>query len=166
MPKKAITIVLAITLMFAAFGCTPQPDAGSSDNLEGTLPEILNKIYESAELDADTKSWLAGMSNAEVPDDNKEWFFGTSDIEYAEAFASEPMISSQPYSLVLVRANEGQDIEALKATIRNNVDPVKWLCVFVDESDVVVDNIGDVVILIMSSDSAALHEAFLSLNAE
>jgi hypothetical protein len=41
---------------------------------------------------------------------------------------------------------------------------MKWVCVGVDPDNVIVDSIGDVVILIMSDDNAqALHQAFLAL---
>jgi hypothetical protein len=49
-------------------------------------------------------------------------------------------------------------------TIRNNVNPQKWICVGVDRENVIVDSIGDLVILIMSDNGPqALHEAFLNL---
>ena len=40
----------------------------------------------------------------------------------------------------------------------------KWVCVGVDPDNIIVDSIGDIVILIMSdTDAQDLHQAFLSL---
>lgn len=58
---------------------------------------------------------------------------------------------------------EGTDVAGVKTAIRENVDPNKWICVGVSENDVVVDNIGNLVILIMSDESEALHDSFLAL---
>jgi hypothetical protein len=58
---------------------------------------------------------------------------------------------------------DGADIEAAKTLIKDSVNPAKWICVAVDPSNVVVDNIGNLVVLIMSDDSAKIHESFLKL---
>ena len=51
-----------------------------------------------------------------------------------------------------------------KINEKENVDPMKWVCVGVDTKNILVDNIGDVLILVMSDEAGkALHEAFLSL---
>ena len=61
-------------------------------------------------------------------------------------------------------AKEGADIEQIKTAIKENVDPQKWICVGVDPEKIIVDNIGDIIILIMSDDQGeALHNAFLAL---
>lgn len=73
-------------------------------------------------------------------------------------------MTSSAYSLCLLRVKEGADIKAIKKDIKENVDPRKWICVGVDPDNIIVDNIGDVVVLIMSDDAgSALHDAFLQL---
>ncbi|MDI9488487.1 MAG: hypothetical protein QM222_04050, partial [Bacillota bacterium] len=64
----------------------------------------------------------------------------------------------------LVRAKEGADIEKIKTDIKDNVNPMKWVCVGVSEENVIVDSIGDIIFLVMSDNQAqALHNAFLAL---
>ena len=87
----------------------------------------------------------------EVNDENKAYYFGTDDIEFKEALASEPMINAIAHSVVLVRLNEGQDAEEVKKTIKENVNPAKWVCVQVEEQNVHVESKGDLVILIMDN---------------
>ena len=91
------------------------------------------------------------------------YFLGADDIPFAEGVASEAAIGAQAYSLVLLRMEANADIEAAKTKIKNGVDPMKWICAGVDPSDVIVDNLGDLVILIMADSSKALHESFLEL---
>lgn len=94
---------------------------------------------------------------------NIVYFIGADDIPFSEGVVSESMIGSLPYSLVMLRMEADSDIESAKTKIKNGVDPQKWICVGVDPSDVVVDNIGDLVILIMAPNSKELHEEFLKL---
>jgi len=68
------------------------------------------------------------------------------------------------YELTLVRIKGDADIEAIKEEIKENVDPRKWVCVGVDPENVIVDNIDNLIIIIMSNDECnALHNAFLAL---
>jgi hypothetical protein len=93
---------------------------------------------------------------------NIEYFIGAKDIPFTSGFVSEPVFSGA-YSVVLLRMEEDADIAAAKTKIKAGVDPNKWICAMVDPSDVIVTNIGDVVILIMANQSKGLYEAFLSL---
>ena len=134
------------------------PETKPEDNiLEGELEDIIEKIYSISEVE------LPQTDLTEVTSENSKYFLGTDNIEFAEALASEPLMGSTPHSLVLLRAKDGADIDEIKAEIKNNVDPRKWICVGVDPEKVIVDNIDNLIILIMDNESEKLHEAFLSL---
>lgn len=137
--KKVLMAVLAVSVMLLA-ACGQK-----EKNVEGTLSEIMTKVYAGTEND------MPMLSQTEVTDENKAYYFGTDDIEFKEALASEPMMSSIAHSVVLVRLNEGQDAEAVKKTIKENVNPAKWVCVSVEEQNVHVESKGDLVILIMDN---------------
>lgn len=146
-----------IGLMLVACGSNQKSDK----NLEGTLEEIMNKVYEGVPQDQ-----LPAVSNAPITAEMSEAFLGkgvTSD-RYKEAQTGDAMINAVAHSVCLVRANSIDDVEALKADIQANADPAKWICTVADK--VIVDNIGDVVILIMSDEATAksVHESFLNLN--
>lgn len=138
MKKVLIAVLAAAMMMLAACG-------QKEKNVEGTLSEIMAKVYAGTEND------MPMLSQMEVTGENKAYYFGTDDIEFKEALASEPMISSIAHSVVLVRLNEGQDAEAVKKTIKENVNPAKWVCVSVEEQNVHVESKGDLVILIMDN---------------
>ena len=165
MMKKIIVLILALVTVLSLGACGKTND--KSNNLDGSLNEIMDKIYETADLEDDFRDYVEnGMMLEKVNAERAEYFLGKSDIEFEEALASEPMIQPGAYSLVLVRAKEGADIEKIKTEIRENADPNKWICVGVNEENIIVDNIGDIIFLVMSDEGAKpLHEAFLALES-
>ncbi len=153
--KKIICALLLVVMVlsFAACGQT---------KIEGTLDELVDKIY----ADSGTEEEFAEFSKNEVTDENKFYCFGTNDISFKEALSSDPPFNVTPYSLVLVRINEGDNPEEIKAIIKENANPRKWVCVGVDDDQVYVETNGDLVLLLMCGDdeqSAKIIEAFLAL---
>ncbi|MGI6562629.1 MAG: hypothetical protein ACOX3Q_08735 [Clostridia bacterium] len=161
--KKLILVLIALSVAFSFVACKSENTEPSG--LEGSLEDILDKIYETAELDDSFKRFVEeGLMVQEITEENIKYHLGVEEMEYEEAIASEPIMQPGAYSLCLVRAKEGADIEQMKADIKKNVDPRKWICVGVDEENVIVDNIGDVIFLVMSNTNAQeLHQAFLAL---
>ncbi|MGI5900368.1 MAG: hypothetical protein ACOX8S_10675 [Christensenellales bacterium] len=138
-----------------------EPEPTQTPPEEGSLEALLAGIYANVQSDEAYKAWLStGLVTTEITEANAEYYLGTNELEFERAIASEPMISAQAYSLCLIKMDEDADMEAAKAAIRENVNPAKWICVVVDEKDVIVDDAGGVIILIMADKSAELHEAF------
>ncbi|MBO5477467.1 MAG: DUF4358 domain-containing protein [Clostridia bacterium] len=150
MNKKVISIVIAVVVVVALvvlavmlMGNKPQ------EHVEGTLTDLMTKLYANIPEDE-----LPMLANTEVTAENVEYFLGTADVQYTEALASEPMMSSIAHSVVLVRVPEDANVEEVKEKIKTNVDPVKWLCVSVDPQNVKVENRGNLVVLIMDNEKA------------
>ena len=99
----------------------------------------------------------------EIPEDQFEYYFFVKDVDYAEAFASVPMINVVPYQVCLLRVNEGVDVEKLKEEIKANANPRKWVCVEVDPADVRVESEGDLIFFAMAEHSDKYAEAFHKL---
>lgn len=125
-----------------------------NDSLETIMEAVYSRIKERPMM----------LENRVVTDENSKYFLGLEALNGAEALASESMIGSTAHSVVLLRAPEGSDVEALKKEIKENVDPRKWICVGVEREEVIVDNIGNVIIMIIDSQNPEkLHEGFLKL---
>ena len=142
-----ILILLLVVVTFTLTGC-------ASKNVEGTLTEIMEKIY--TDIKEDEMPMLETVNiletDPETLDDTIIYTIGTKDIEYKEIYESRPMMGSIAYSVVLVRMEEGADVEAAKTAIKENVDPRKWFCVWVEPEDVIIKSKGDLIILIMVED--------------
>lgn len=152
--KKFGLLIIMFVLLFT-IGCGKE-----EQHVEGELADLMTKIYEGVPQE----QLPMMLTNIEVTDENVEYYLGSADIEFESALASESGVGSIAHSIVLVRAKDGQNIEDLQASIRNNVNPRKWICVGVEEDNIVVDSIGDLVILIMNNDLIdTYHENFKKL---
>lgn len=147
--KRLGLCTMIVAALFITVGCGKEKEK----NVEGTLEEIMTKVY--ADLPEEQRPMM--LTNVEVTDENVEYYLGTSDIDYKEALASESAVGSIPHSVVLVRVNEGADVEAIKNKIKDSVDPRKWICV--EAENVIVKSKGDLIILIMATDGADVLEA-------
>ena len=153
--KKILSIVLFIALMAAMAACGSQAQGGA--HVEGELTDLFVKIYENADAP------FVGTYEVVVDDSNKAGMLGSAEVQFTEGLASEAAIMTIPHSMVLIRVDSKTDIEKTKQLIRDNVDPRKWICVGVDPENVIVDNIGDLIFLVMSENAKAYHEGFLKL---
>ena len=152
--KKIGYGLLVLSLVLCFVGCQKQ-----NENISGSLSDIMKEVYKNIPEDE-----LPELVNAEVNKDNQEYYLGSSDITYKEALASEPLMSSVAHSVVLVRANSVKDVDNIKKEIKEKINPRKWVCVGVDEKNVLVESKGDLVILIMDNKYAAtIRDNFLNL---
>lgn len=140
MIKKISFITIIVLSLFLITGCDKK--------VEGSLEEIMTKVYENIKEERPMM-----LTNMEVNSDNIEYYLGTNEIEYEEALASESAVGSIAHSVVLLRAKPNSDIESIKTKIKESINPRKWICVGVDEKDIIVENKGDLIILILVEDS-------------
>ena len=153
--KKIKSLLLLLLVGVTTISLT----ACGEKNVEGKLPDIMEKVYEKmyADVKEEDRPMIETVNILETWEDATEedlknqiiYTIGTDEIDYKEIYESRPNIGSIAYSVVLVRMEEGADIEAAKAKIKENVDPRKWFCVGVEEEDVIVKSKGDLIILIM-----------------
>ncbi len=159
--KKVLLLIVAGLMVFSLAGCGStapvEEPVTEAPQISGTLEEIIENIYGGTELE------LPQTMITELNEENEAYFLGNNDVSYIKGIASEPMMSSVAHSVVLLRVAENADIESIETSIKENVDPRKWICVGVEDDQVIVDHVGDIVVLIMSHDADTLHESFLAL---
>lgn len=151
---RMITIVIAMYMAFIMTACgkSEAGDSAGSKTIEGDLQEIMAQIYEGVDLDAETKEAMQGYVIDTLTSDNEQAFLGTEGVSYTEGVYSVPMMSSIAYQCVLLRVAP-EDVENVKTMLKENADVNKWVCVSAET--VLVENVGDVVLFIMSSQEAA-----------
>ena len=158
MSKKVIIIIAAIVVVLAVAAVFIFAGKGEK-NVEGTLEEIMAKVYEGI-----PEENLPMLTDIPVDNESVEGFLGTTEVSYKEALAKEPMISSIPHSVVLVRLNDAKDAKAAVEKIKASVNPRKWICV--EASNVVVKSKGDLVILIMADTEMTTAEEAIAPKLE
>ncbi|WP_052466524.1 hypothetical protein [Beduini massiliensis] len=157
MLKKILIVCLSLMLIVLT-GCSGKPS--STENLNDlSLEQIMEKVYAGIKEDQ-----LPGLMNTPLSQENLNYALGLDALDFKEGLVSEPMMSSIAHSVVIVRVNDGVDVEKTKADIEANIDPRKWICVEVNEKDVIVDSKDNVIILIMVNDLAKdIHNNFKKL---
>lgn len=156
----AIVAVVAVVATVIAMNSKPKTNLEPVTSAEG-LSALIDKIYEGQTMempmlmtqtvditDVDAVKSITGLDNA-------------NDLEYV--VASEPMMTSQAYSLVLVKVKDGVDANSIAKTMNENVDERKWICVTAEK--VYTTSSGDVVCLVMSSEEMAkpMYDKFKTL---
>lgn len=159
----AVAAVVAVIAVVAVALATKNTKTASKLNVSNAedLKTLVDKIYEGVTIqipsldtqeiditDADMVQYITGLENG-------------NDLEYA--VVSEPMMSSQPYSLVLVKVKNGVNADDIAKTMKDNIDTRKWICVSAEK--VYATTSGDLVCLVMSkADTAkAVYDSFKTL---
>lgn len=122
------------------------------------LTALVDKIYEGLTIempmlmsqtvditDTDAVNYVTGLENAD-------------DVEYI--VESAPMMTSQAYSLVLVKVKDGANVEKVAKEMNEKIDARKWICVTAEK--VYTTSSENVVCLVMSNEQTAkaIYENF------
>lgn len=158
--KRLFCLVLSIALAGTLFGCGAKSKNSGYGGPEGALSEIAGEIYEKKPVELRLETRELDLSNLDLLKYNT----GLSDAsKIEEAVVSEPLITTQAYSMALVRVKEGEDAKAVGEEMLKGIDQRKWICVEAD--DLKVMGCNQVVVLIMVSSGLSvtadeIEEAF------
>lgn len=127
------------------------PEDGGDDGFpeaDKALAEVLTQMY--AKVPAVQEIALGDPMPIDLTGEDFSYWLGTTDASGIDAaIYSEPMMSSVAYSVCLVRAKDGTDIEQLKKDMFDKVNAVKWLCVTAEK--VLVTNSDNTILLVMTN---------------
>ena len=152
---KKIGYVFMITMIcFLFIGC-----GKNQSNIQEPLSDVMKKLYENISEDE-----MPLLETVEVTKGNQEYYLGNVSFNYQEALASEPVMSSIAHSVVLIRLKDTKNIESIKKEIKEKVDPNKWICVGVEDKNVIVVSKGNLILLVMDDEYATqIRDNFLNL---
>lgn len=129
------------------------PPEGETDSTGGVpgaveadadLSALVDAIYAEYELPIMAMTVAVDLGDAAWA----KQYTGLDDVSQIEAaVASEAAISSQAYSLVLVRVAEGADAAQVADQMAAGINPQKWICAMAD--DIMVGSAGNVAMLVM-----------------
>ena len=156
----AIVAVVAILVGVFAFG-NSKTKSNLTINSAEDLTTLVDQIYAGVSIempmlmtmpvdttDADSVKYMTGLENAE-------------NVEFA--VVSEPMMSSQAYSMVLVKAKDGADVDEMAKSMNENIDERKWICVTAEK--IYTATSGNVICLVMTNTETAqnVFESFKTI---
>ncbi|MBE5805455.1 MAG: hypothetical protein E7313_01860 [Clostridiales bacterium] len=170
----AVLIIVGVVVLYATgmFGNKEEKTENTTQNSTtesrlGTiekaedLSKLVDKLYENEQnllpslqtqevdiSDDETVKFITGLDNGK-------------DLEYV--VVSEPMMSSQAYSLILVKVKDGVNANDIAKLMHEKVDARKWICVTAEK--VYATSSSDIVMVIMSSEEMAkpIYEKFKTL---
>jgi len=164
MKNREKTVFLAgLFILLAGLVCSACGDKeAASDNLAGDLSEIMESLYQNADLEQDFRDSLDSYETYELTDELEVSVLGTDEITYKEGVVSMPLRTATAYQCVLLRVEE-EDVDTVKQALKTNADPNKWVCVSAETT--LIESRGDVIFFIMSDKDVAyaLNSAFQNL---
>lgn len=132
---KKIFLLVTISLLLIT-GCKKE-----NDITKMSLKSVLKVSTKGADLpDTDT---------IKVTKDNFENYFGDADINFKEAIVSEAKINAVAYMTGIIKLNDNEDVQKAVDTLKESVNPNRWVCVIPDS--VIIDSNQNIIIVIMAS---------------
>lgn len=143
-----VAIIIAVVWLLGNKEDTPNVQTGikiqTAQEMQDLFSDINTKLGEK----------LPALEIREVDITDEFAFTSTTGLtskENVEAVVvSEPFMSSQAYSAVMVKTSANANIEEMKQEMFNNIDTRKWVCVSAEK--VWVTNYGDIIFLVMSNE--------------
>ena len=110
---------------------------------EELYPSLMSQAIDVT--DAETVSYMTGLENGD-------------DLEYL--VVSEPMMSSQAYSLVIAKVKDGVNADVVAKEMSENINMRKWICVSAEK--LYATSTENLAFLVMSSEEMAksVYDAF------
>ena len=132
------------------FGVDPEPetDENAQPAADAELSDMVEGIYNIQPID------LMGMETTAIDLTDESWYnylagLTADNVDKVDAAViSQPMTGSQAYSLVLARVKDPADAPEIAASMRDNINLRRWVCVAADKARVVT--FSDKVLFVMA----------------
>lgn len=157
-----VVIAIVVAVVVAIFKVNGNSKTSLEEvNSNEDLLALVDKLYEGqGSLFSSLQSQTVDVADS----DFVQYYTGLENGENLEyVVSSEPMISSQAYSLVLAKVKEGVDANTVAKEMSEKVNTAKWICVSAEK--LYATSSGDIVLLVMSSEDMAkpIYEKFKTL---
>ena len=160
----AIVIIAVIAVLVLYFKGVNAPNNNQTNNENNQansnvqinttedMESLINQAYEGLEsvLPTSLMTQVIDINNTATVTS----YTGLTSTENIDAIVvSEPMMSSQAYSFVLVKVKDGASADTIAKEMSEKVDTRKWICV--EAEKLYATSSGNLAILIMASDDWA-----------
>ncbi|HEY93804.1 MAG TPA: hypothetical protein G4O15_02545 [Dehalococcoidia bacterium] len=155
--KLTILLYTLILSQFVLIGCGVAESAPS-----GTASKIADKIFEESGV-----TFRAPERVTLDNDEDREFYLGSTDYpEFTDSVAVVPMIRVDTRVLYIIKATNKGDVEKIKTTLKENINPDRLVCVRFTLEDVIIESRGNVIFMIINpipEEKEALAEAFRTI---
>lgn len=156
--KYLLVFLVVFTVILAVVVKVKEHKSNIRLETEGEIKKTIKEIYKKVEVE------LPDLETTKIDKNDKyalESFTGLKSAEDVKfVIVSEPLMSSQSYSLVIVKLNNNLNIEKVKQQMYDNIKMNKWICVSAEK--LYITNYGNAIFLVMSSNenATAVYNAF------
>lgn len=147
----AVLLIIAIVAIVMLMGKKEEKldtQVGVKIQTAQEMQEVMNNI------NIKLQDSLPGLEIREVDISDEFAFSSTTGLKsnnnVEAVVVSEPFISAQAYSAVMVKVSENANIEEMKKEMLDNIDMRKWICVSAEK--LWITNYDNVIFLLMSSE--------------
>lgn len=164
--KKTIIIIISILLVLSiiivgiVLNKKPKTKLAEINSAED-LATLIKNIYKGMEDE------LPSLMTQTIDVNDSDMVKMTTGLENGNnlkyAVVSEPMMSSQAYSLVIVKVKDGVNANEIAKLMSENVNTRKWICVSAEK--VYATSSGNIAMLVMADEEWAkpVYEKFKNL---
>lgn len=156
----AVIAIIAIVITIILMSTKPKTNLEPINSAED-LSKLIDKVYKTQTMELPMLMTQIIDTTDETTVQSITGLESAKDVDYV--VASEPMMTSQAYSFVLVKVKDGVNANEIAKTMNENIDSRKWICVSAEK--VYTTSSGNVVCLVMSSEERAkpIYETFKEL---
>ncbi len=143
-------VLLVVGIVLAINANTPK----SNVKIETTedMENLINTVYEGLEQSLPGSLMTQAIDASDV--NMVTAYTGLTSNENIDSIvASEPMMSSQAYSFVLVKVKDGVDANEIAKEMSEKVDTRKWICV--EAEKLYATSVDNLAVLVMANDEWA-----------
>lgn len=161
--KKLLSLIMAMAMTISFVACQSTDDTAEAKVWDSSeLETMLQTVADTTEYSSEEyKEFVELNCQAyELPAEMEEYNLGSTELVYSRAVMFEPMMSSQAFSLAMFTTETAQEATTLAETLPTTVNPAKWVCVSVEEDDIIAVANGNLVFLVMAEDAQNFVDAF------
>ena len=154
MKKQNILVIALILLAVISFGIIILVSGKENKSSLETTKDIIKMINS---INKDNKNVLPELETMKIDvkniDEVTSYTGLTSNDDIESIVVSVPLITSQAYSVAVVKVKDTADVEKIKQEMLDNIDMGRWICVSAEQ--LYITNSGNVIFSVMTDKDIA-----------
>ena len=153
--KKQNIFIIGLTLLAVISFIIFILVSGSGNKGSAETPKNINDIINT--INKNNKNVLPELETMKVDIKNIDEVTSYTGLKTNDGIesivVSEPLITSQAYSVAIVKVKDSADVEKIKQEMLDNIDMRRWICVSAEQ--LYITNSGNVIFSVMADKDVA-----------